>query len=62
MGICFDVPRGERTLRLRQHSEPALCRQELLETFTTVQLSNGMVLSREMAKQTGFLPPDATVE
>ena len=52
----------ERTLRLRQHSEPGLCRQEFLETFTTVQLSNGMVFSWQMAKQMGYLPPDATIE
>jgi hypothetical protein len=39
--------------------EPGLCRRELMEDFTTVQLSNGMVLSLRMAKQMGLVPPDA---
>jgi hypothetical protein len=52
----------ERTLRLRQHSEPGLCRGKFLEDFTTVQLSNGMILSWAMAKQMGYLPPDARPE
>lgn len=50
----------ERTLRLRQYSEPGLCRNELLETFTNVRLPNGMVLSFDLAKRMGYLPPDAT--
>jgi hypothetical protein len=50
----------ERTLKLRPHSEPGLCRSSLLESFTTVRLSNGMVLSFEMAKRMGYLPPGAT--
>ena len=49
----------ERALRLRQHSEPGLCRSEFIETFTTVQLSNGMLVSLQMAKQMGLVPPDA---
>jgi len=52
----------ERTLRLRQHCEPGLCRREFLETFTTVRLSNGMVLTWAMAKTAGYVPPDARVE
>lgn len=52
----------ERTLKLRQHSEPGLCRSKFLETFTTIQLSNGLVLSWAMAKRMGYLPPDATPE
>jgi hypothetical protein len=50
----------ERTLRLRQHSEPGLCRRAFVDTFTDVQLSNGFVVSLGMAKQMGLLPPDAT--
>jgi hypothetical protein len=50
----------ERTLKLRPHSEPGLCRSSLLESFTTVRLANGMVLSFEMAKRMGYLPPGAT--
>ena len=49
----------ERALRLRQHSEPGLCRSELMDTFTTVQLANGLVVSLQMAKQMGLVPPDA---
>ncbi len=49
----------ERTLRLRQHSEPGLCRREFVDDFTTVQLSNGMVLSLATAKKMGMVPPDA---
>ena len=52
----------ERTLRLGQHNEPGLCRTELLETFTYVRLSNGMVLSWQMAKQMGYLPAGARPE
>jgi len=52
----------ERTLRLAQHSEPGLCRPQFLETFTTVQLPNGMVMSWEMAKSMGYVPADARVE
>ena len=52
----------ERTLRLRQHSEPGLCRREFVDTFTTVQLSNGMLVSLEMAKSMGLLPLDARPE
>jgi hypothetical protein len=52
----------ERTLRLRQHSEPGLCRNKFLEDFTNVQLSNGMILSWAMAKQMGYLRSDARVE
>ena len=50
----------ERALRLRQHSEPGLCRREFMEGFTTVQLSNGMIVSLGMAKKMGFVPADAT--
>jgi hypothetical protein len=50
----------ERTLRLHQHSEPGLCRSSLVEAFTMVQLSNGMVMPLDMAKQMGLLPPNAT--
>jgi len=52
----------ERQLRLRQHHEPGLCRREYMEAFTTVRLSNGMVMSWEMARQMGYLPPDARPE
>ena len=47
----------ERALRLRQHSEPGLCRGEFIDIFTTVQLANGMLVSLEMAKQMGLVPP-----
>ena len=52
----------ERDLKLRQYSEPALCRASQLEAFTTVRLSNGLVLSFTQAKELGYLPPDAKVE
>lgn len=52
----------ERTLRLHQHSEPGLCRREFLETFTTVRLSNGLVLPWKTAREMGYIPPDATPE
>ena len=51
----------ERALRLRQHSEPGLCRREFIDDFTTVQLSNGLIVSLRMAKQMGFVPPEATL-
>lgn len=47
----------ERTLKLRSHSEPGLCRSDLMETFTTVQLANGMVLPFKMAQRMGYIPP-----
>lgn len=50
----------EHTLRLRPHSEPGLCRSEFMESFTMVQLSNGIVLSFKMAKRMGYLPPGVT--
>jgi hypothetical protein len=49
----------EKTLRLHQHSEPGLCRVDLVDAFTTIRLSNGMVMSLEMAKAMGLVPPDA---
>ena len=52
----------ERTLRLRQHNEPGLCRKEFLDTFTTIRLSNGLVLSWKMAKEMGYVPAEARVE
>jgi len=52
----------ERTLRLRQHNEPGLCRREFLESFTMLQLSNGMVLTWKMAKEMGHLPANAKPE
>ena len=52
----------ERALRLRQHSEPGLCRSKFIDSFTTVQLSNGILVSLQMAKQMGLVPPDATPE
>jgi len=48
----------ERALRLRQHSEPGLCRSEFIDKFTTVQLSNGMLVSLQTAKEMGLVPPD----
>ncbi|MBX3733106.1 MAG: hypothetical protein KF791_10990 [Verrucomicrobiae bacterium] len=52
----------ERNLRLRQHSEPGLCRREFLESFTMVRLSSGMVVPWRMARELGCLPPDAKLE
>ncbi|MBM3881893.1 MAG: hypothetical protein FJ387_19570 [Verrucomicrobia bacterium] len=52
----------ERTLRLRQHNEPGLCRREFLETLTFVRASNGMVMSWKMARDMGYLPADARPE
>jgi Domain of unknown function (DUF6398) len=52
----------ERDLKLRQYSEPGLCRASQLEAFTTVRLSNGLLISFTQAKQLGYLPPDAKVE
>lgn len=52
----------ERALRLGQHNEPGLCRREFLETFTWVELSNGAALTWKMAREMGYLPPDARPE
>ncbi|MBN8248228.1 MAG: hypothetical protein J0L84_12395 [Verrucomicrobia bacterium] len=52
----------ERTLRLSPHAEPGLCRSQFRESFTMLQLSNGMVVSWSMAKSMGLLPPDAALE
>ena len=49
----------ERALRLSQHAEPGLCRREFMDDFTTVQLSNGIIVSLGMAKKMGLVPPDA---
>lgn len=46
----------ERTLRLRQHSEPGLCRSEFVEAFTMVRLPNGFVAPLETAKKMGLTP------
>jgi hypothetical protein len=51
----------ERTLKLRQHSEPGLCRPAILEQFTMVELSNGMVLPFASAKEMGYLPANAMI-
>ena len=52
----------ERNLRLQPYAEPGLCRTKIMEDFTMVRLSNGMVLSWRMARQMGYLPPDAKLE
>lgn len=52
----------ERMLRLRQHTEPGLCRRKFLEDFTNLRLSNGMIVPWSTAKQMGIIPPDARVE
>jgi hypothetical protein len=52
----------ERTLKLRQHSEPGLCRNKFMEAFTTIELSNGLVLSFASAKTMGFIPANATID
>ena len=49
----------ERALRMRQHSEPGFCRREFIDSLTTVQLSNGILVSLQTAKQMGLVPPDA---
>jgi len=49
----------ERALRLRQHSEPGLCRPKFIDDFEFVQLPNGVVMTLGMAKQRGLVPPDA---
>lgn len=49
----------EKTLKLSPHCETGLCRRELVETFTQVRLSNGMIVPLKMAKELGLLPPDA---
>jgi Domain of unknown function (DUF6398) len=49
----------ERALRLRQHSEPGLCRPKFIDDFEFVQLPNGVVMTLGMAKQMGLVPPDA---
>ena len=48
----------EKTLRLGS-VEPGLCRRELLDSFTMIRLSNGMVMTLAMAKMEGLVPPDA---
>ena len=52
----------ERTLKLEQHSEPGLCRRVLLEMFTMIELSNGLVMPWKTAKEMGYLPSDAQIE
>ncbi len=52
----------EKSLRLRQHTEPGLCRNDFVEDFTDVRLSNGMIVSLGMAKKLGLIPPDARLE
>ena len=52
----------ERQLRLRQHAEPGLCRNDLLEQFTMIQFSNGIVLPFGTAKKPGYIPPDERLE
>jgi hypothetical protein len=52
----------ERGLRLQQHSEPGLCRRDLLEDFAFLRNSSGVLISFSMAKKMGHIPPDATVE
>ncbi len=52
----------ERMLHLRQHSEPGLCRREFIDDFTTVQLSNGILISLATAKKMGLVPADAFPE
>ena len=44
----------ERTCRIRMGQE-GLCSPELSDSLTFVQLSNGMVLSKKMAKEMGIL-------
>jgi hypothetical protein len=44
----------ERTCRIRLGQE-GLCSPELSDSFTFVQLSNGMVLTKKMAKEMGIL-------
>ncbi len=51
----------ERALRLQPNCEPGLCRNELMESFTTIQLSDGLVISWATAKEMGYLPPDAKI-
>lgn len=51
--------RIEKTLKLRQHNEPGLCRRKFIDMFTNVQLSNGIVMTLKMAKDQGLVPPDA---
>jgi hypothetical protein len=52
----------ERMMRLRQHSEPGLCRREFVEDFTDVRLSNGIVLSWSQAKRMGYVPAEVKLE
>jgi len=51
----------ERSLRLQPNCEPGLYRSELMESFTTIQLSNGLVLPWATAKEMGYLPPNAKI-
>jgi hypothetical protein len=48
----------ERTLGLRQHNEPGLTLSKFMDMFTTVQLSNGMIVTLAMAKQMGLVQDD----
>lgn len=52
----------ERGLGLHSYGEPGITRRSLLEQFTMLRNPNGMVLSFEMARDMGYLPPDAKVE
>jgi hypothetical protein len=46
----------EKTCQIRLGQE-GLCSPDLSDSFTFVQLPNGMVLTKKMAKEMGFLPP-----
>lgn len=50
----------EKNLKLGLHNEPGLCRAEFIDSFTMIQLSNGMILTLGMAKKQGLLPKDWT--
>lgn len=45
----------EKVCRIRT-GEPGLCSEELSDSFTFVTFSNGMVLTKKMARDLGFIP------
>ena len=59
-GISLDVKVQPDSFTPMNENENPVCRSAFVDAFTTVQLSNGMVVSLGTAKEMGLLPPDAT--
>lgn len=47
----------EKLLKLNTYAEPGLCRENFVDSFTFYELPNGMVLTGDMVRKMGLLPP-----